>query len=772
MQNLRYLLAILLLSVTVACTDTSPAGKSVTNQQNSPTAYIIYCKKDCANVEKDIRVAGGNVRQRYANFDVLAFELPDPTIDAKSLLAKFSVVKDKQIKAPEPVDLHDVLASKKIAMNNAIQALNPAPDISTKSYGGTNQKIGAFELHTENILGQGVIVAIIDSGTANAPETVPLISGSVIGGENFVNEEGEPSATSTLNDPHGTWVGSMIAAHGSVMVDKGGPLADALAVYAPGSFVDVSETQIEVPVIGSAPAASLYPFKVFGADGAGAPSSRVIAAMDRVLTLKTNFDQGIPSEPVAGDGSEDNPFIYDSLNIQVVNMSLGGPSLFPGLELDDVITDAMLDAGIVVVAAAGNEGFAAITGGSPGTGIGSIAVGASNDFVHERVFREVRGGPGVGIAFRPTTHPQIAPFSSRGPTADGRDGVDVVANGRAVFVQGADGGMALVSGTSFSAPTVAGAAALLWSGSPTSDALSIRTALIEGADPEVFLPGTTVFDQGHGLLDVEESLELLQEGLPPAHLPDMPLAAINSKVIDNITARGIPVFSLAQAEYEAEITLIPGQVHQIFVETAADTHDIVIEIDDFVTQLPPAQQNSIFGDEFILEVVDAQLSVDHVVLQELITGPQTFTVSHPQPGLVRVSLLGDWTNAGLVSAEVSVRRLTEPPLAPAISGTIADGEVQLYEVNVDPSVSFLTFGLSWINDWSFYPSHDLDIFVIDPEGNPYFDGATLHSPEMFGVDLPLPGTWTIHVDGFLMHEFSNNFELIVSDQNGVPLVVN
>ena len=57
---------------------------------------------------------------------------------------------------------------------------------------------------------------------------------------------------------------------------------------------------------------------------------------------------------------------------------------------------ALLDAGITVVTSAGNDGFAAMTGGSPGTGFGSLTIGASSTPVHERVLRDNQFGVGIG----------------------------------------------------------------------------------------------------------------------------------------------------------------------------------------------------------------------------------------------------------------------------------------------------------------------------------------------------------------------------------------
>lgn len=771
-RRLRVLLLLFCCFCVVACSESGKiSAESNKTTGIEPVKYIVYCKNECRKAAYEIDAIGGKVVQQYDNFDFVAFELSNPVTTDRSILSQFKVVKDKRINLPSPIESRSIIPNRVFEKNVSGNTLLAADKIIPKSYASSNVATGAAEAHSDGVLGQGIIVAIIDTGTANNPEIVPLLSGNVIGGESFIEDEPDISATSTLNDAHGTEVGSMVAAHGTVTIDKTAPLAVAIMAHSPENILNITETAIEVPVTGTAPAASLYPLKVFASDGSGTPNSVVLAAMDRALTLKKNFNSGMPSVPVAGDGSEENPFVYDSLNIQVVNMSLGGPSLFPGFEIDDLLTDAMLEAGIVVVTAAGNEGFAAMTGGSPGTGIGSLAVGASSDVIHERIFRDVTRGEGVGVVFRPTAHPQIAAFSSRGPTADGRDGVDLVANGRSVFVQAANGEMKLVSGTSFSSPTVAGAAALLWSANPSASANEIKNALIEGANSTFFLPGTSKYDQGHGFLDIDESLELLEVPSPVNHLPTEPQAEINTKVANNLADINIPVFTLDQLEYEAEFTLVPGQVHQIFVETDASTHDIVIEVDDFMAQLPPEQQNQIFGDEFILIVADSQLSTDHIVLQEFILGPQTFTVTHPQPGLVRVALLGDWTNAGNVSAEVSVRRLNEQAPTATLTDTLVDGEVKIFDINVDASTTLLDIGLSWKNDWSIYPSHDLDFFVIDPDGVPLFGGATLHSPENLLVDLPIPGVWSIHVDGFLLHDFVEEFQLYAKDQNGTSLLL-
>src|SRR4029079_2833767 len=149
-------------------------------------------------------------------------------------------------------------------------------------------------------------------------------------------------------------------------------------------------------------------------------NARIAAAMDRAITLKKNFDAGVPSAPVnPGCGAENNPCVYNSLNIQVVNMSLGGLTLFAARDLEDQITTEMLKANITVAIAAGNSGPGAMTSESPGTGPGSLTAAAAATPAHGRILRDLIFGLGFGDLLFPFSGIQTATFSSRGPSADG-----------------------------------------------------------------------------------------------------------------------------------------------------------------------------------------------------------------------------------------------------------------------------------------------------------------------------------------------------------------
>ena len=193
-----------------------------------------------------------------------------------------------------------------------------------------------------------------------------------------------------------------------------------------------------------APAAKIYALKVVDSTIGFASEDGILAAFDRVITLKKNFLAGKPPVPVSGTGAEDDPFVYDSLDIKVVNFSIGGPTLAAGRDLFSRLEQQFLALGITIAAAASNAGPAGFTVGAAASGLGALSVGATSDPIHERIVADMFGNPdgcdlSFGNAFRPNNTLQMASFSSRGGTADGRIGVDVAAPGDWNLVQSPNG---------------------------------------------------------------------------------------------------------------------------------------------------------------------------------------------------------------------------------------------------------------------------------------------------------------------------------------------
>ena len=78
---------------------------------------------------------------------------------------------------------------------------------------------------------------------------------------------------------------------------------------------------------------------------------------------------------------------------------------------------------------------------------------------------------------------EIAPFSSYGPTPDGRIKPEVCAVGwKCRLIDPADGQVISRNGTSFACPLLAGMAACLWSALPNENAMQIRERIIRSAD--------------------------------------------------------------------------------------------------------------------------------------------------------------------------------------------------------------------------------------------------------------------------------------------------
>jgi len=631
----------------------------------------------------------------------------------------------------------------------------------------------------------------------------------VIGGENFVPTAQDPvsSATSRLNDWHGTGTADMIAAHANFLFASTSRLAQSVLVHAPGSAINCAvvvvpgcpTTATMIPMLGTAPAAKVYAMKVFPSKGGGAPESRIIAAMDRAITLRRNFNNGAPSVPVAGTGTENDPFKFDSLNIKVVNMSLGGPTLFAGGDIEDELTLAMIDVGITLAASAGNDGFAAMTGGSPGTGIGALTIGASSTPVHERILRDNQLGLGFGVLYRPSNQIQTAYFSSRGPTADGRLDPDLSANGFASYVNvfaavvngqivscGAPDApttgpnacasrILFVSGTSFSSPTVAGAASLLRGAVPSASALQTRNALIRGANPTLIGDGSARIDQGAGFLDVPAALALLNSGMIEDELPtkkaddgdDEPddVGAGGKSVTANLLKLGIQPVKFVKDTFTSDVKdLKPGQVAHFFVPSDIFTDRLVVKITSIVRELPPENQNRLFGDDLFVMGVDAPTSFAVHRIESppgsegvFVTADTTFTIDNPQTGLVRLALQGDWTNAGKISAQLTIERERRPPSVSSAIGQIRQGDVIPFYVNV-PVAAQAVFELFWQQNWGRYPTNDLDMLVVDPNGKPVLDtagfppGASLNSPERAVIANPVPGQWTVLVNGFTIQQ--------------------
>jgi serine protease AprX len=313
--------------------------------------------------------------------------------------------------------------------------------------------------------GSGVGVALIDSGIT--PSHEDLLARRVVHFADFVN-----FLPATYDDyGHGTHVAGIIA--GKSDDTNGGPR-------------------------GIAPRANLIVLKALNAGGGGY-TSNVIAAVDYAIAKR------------------------DIYNIRVINLSVAA-GVYESYNTDPLALAAKraVDAGIVVVAAAGNLGLnaqgAPQPGGitSPGNAPWVLTVGACND---------------MGTADR--NDDVVAPFSSRGPSSiDGEAKPDLVApgvgiesiadpasalfalHGRSQDGGGGDGVGAphlRLSGTSMAAPVVTGTIALMLQANPTLDPGAVKYILQTSAEKK---SRYDQFTQGAGFLDARAAVQLAQHFSP------------------------------------------------------------------------------------------------------------------------------------------------------------------------------------------------------------------------------------------------------------------
>jgi hypothetical protein len=270
-----------------------------------------------------------------------------------------------------------------------------------------------------------------------------------------------------------------------------------------------------------------------------------------------------------------------------------------------------------------------------------------------------------------------------------------------------------------------------------------------------------VLDQGAGYVDGAAAAALLSAGTVPDTLPEPPnfTQNVNANIERNTFLEALDG-SISQSASD----LKPGERHEIVYTVSPNMRQVVISLTNVTPALPPAQQNQLFGDDILLTVHSSKTSSigdgDYDVFAFTTGG--TFVVNNPEPGLMRITVSGDWTNAGTISADVSVFGTSAALPLLSTKGEIADQQVLILPVTIPSGVAQAEFRLEWREDWGHYPTADVDLILINPSRVANFAGATLNNPEVAVVNNPPAGNWTVLVIGFEVHTGTDKFELRVS----------
>lgn len=323
---------------------------------------------------------------------------------------------------------------------------------------------GADMLHRHGITGAGITVAVLDSGLWETGAITNDTRGKprILAHYNAIaDREGE----SFDESGHGTHLTSIIAQSGMAMTAAGGSYR------------------------GVAPDVSLVSIKSFGADGQG-------DFLDIVRGLQWVYDN------------------HEKYDIRILNLSFAARPRWP-YWLDPINQAVMRiwQAGVVVVAAAGNEGPEAMSIGSPGNLPYIITVGSVTDSWTTDTYHD----------------DYIPDYSSRGPTPSGHIKPDIVAPGghmsgftRPGSTLQADfpeyllsTGDFVMTGTSQSAALVSGLAALLLQIEPDLSPDDLKCMLTSSANPAINLDGKlsySPFQQGSGYVDLQRAITFGERG--------------------------------------------------------------------------------------------------------------------------------------------------------------------------------------------------------------------------------------------------------------------
>lgn len=336
------------------------------------------------------------------------------------------------------------------------------------------------------LTGNGVGVAVIDSGIDISPDLSLLgLLPRIVYTQDFTGGNGGDQYG------HGTHVAGIVGANG----------IDSSCFNCTRSFV------------GIAPNASLVNLRVLDANGEGS-DSLVIQAIERAIALKKTY------------------------NIRVINLSLGRP-IYESYAQDPLCqaVEAAWRAGIVVVAAAGNDG----RDNSVGTnGYGTIESPGNDPYV-------ITVGAMKAMGTYPRSDDLVASYSSKGPSAiDHVVKPDVVAPGNHVVSLLAPGStlagesansvplsyyesngsatassrFLMLNGTSMATPVVSGAVADMLQGQPSLTPDQVKARIMKTAyktfpvsstavDPvtgQTFVSQYDILTIGAGYLDIAAAL--------------------------------------------------------------------------------------------------------------------------------------------------------------------------------------------------------------------------------------------------------------------------
>lgn len=459
-----------------------------------------------------------------------------PYVESVDLVQTFS----REPEESQVVDLKSDAKSKALALD----------------YGPTltqNEFIRAPKLHQAGLTGQGIIIAVFDTGFEI--DHPVFDSADIIAAYDFINHDTSVNEWECPDDI----TNNHQAFHGTATFG-------VIGGYIPGEF------------IGPAYGASF-------------------------LLAKTEISCGRTEINIEEDNWIAAAQWADSAGADIVNSSLGyyvfdyGRS-YTQADLDGntarvtIAADIAAAKNILMVNSAGNErnnDWGTII--HPADGDSVIAVGAVN------------------------SDSLLASFSSPGPSADGRIKPDIVSMGVAVYAPYHVGGYTSVGGTSFSSPLVAAGSALALEHDTTLSAAELRQLIKESGDrydnPDNNF-GYGVFDavKTANIIGFEKPYELLFD---ETHVTATIYTKTGTDSIPAISALNLPIWLDFEDNRDGSATITTNQferpVGQSVLRLVADIGYFVDTTSFMITSGPPSDQFLRYGPNPFSDTINFFISI-------------------------------------------------------------------------------------------------------------------------------------------------------------------
>lgn len=369
-------------------------------------------------------------------------------------------------------------AARELAGSPGVAAVEPVPVVRA-ALSDSVRHIGTKHVWSEHgAKGKGVHVAVIDSGIDYTHKAFRGRGTSkAYNGNDPTKIEGNSFPTSKVVAGHDFVGDAYDVLDNKASNDVPNPDPDPLDPQGHGTHVAGTCCGKWVKGIGKglAPKAKLHAYKVWG-NGGSSTADVLVAAYERALDPNQDGD------------------LRDK--VDVVNFS-GGVYYGTPTSTESMAARALVDAGVMFVAAAGNSAGHAYRIGAPAAAPGVLSVSATELPID-----------------------RVAGFSSPGPARGGHGfKPEVSAPGEAIYAPavGSGSGGIFLSGTSMAAPHVAGAAALLVDLHPHWTPAQLGSALINHSTPAVSGrgadPGPAIL-AGAGRVRVDHAADAVSLAVP------------------------------------------------------------------------------------------------------------------------------------------------------------------------------------------------------------------------------------------------------------------